>query len=443
MRSLRSVSPWTGVSGSPDTRRPGASSPPGTGGSTGPSAAAPRVLLLAAPAGPGGGVDRYVSAVEEALLDGGATLTRLNHPPATDPGTGGQLAARVDFARRAAGTARRLGRLDALVAGRPDLVKPAASAASLSGARRVPVLCYGADIWRMPPADRALLTRHPLLCPVTISSFSAGALAGLGLARLLPPGVPSAWRTALLAEGARRRPHTPVPTVLSVFPLAAWADKGLGALVEALAVVRAELGPVRLVVAGHGPAPGALHELLSATPDAELHESPPDEALARLYATADLFALCTRTRPTGPRPCGEGYGLVLLEAQLAGCAVVGPAFGGSRDAYQEGVTGMTPVDESPGALADILVGLLRDRARLTRTGRRGAEWAESVTRPEDHRRAVFQVLLDRPPAPPDPAAPASGAAPSSGSTPPPPEPRPALDRPRTLPAASGGWPTRE
>ncbi|MBL7489127.1 glycosyl transferase family 1, partial [Frankia sp. AgW1.1] len=78
MRSLRSVSPWTGVSGSPDTRRPGASSPPGTAGSAGPSAGAPRVLLLAAPDGTGGGVDRYVAAVEEALIAGGAALTRLN-----------------------------------------------------------------------------------------------------------------------------------------------------------------------------------------------------------------------------------------------------------------------------------------------------------------------------------------------------------------------------
>jgi len=440
VHSLRSVSPWAGVSGSPDVGRPGASSLPGPAWSGPPAGAAPRVLLLAT--ADSGGIGRYVDAVDEALRAGGATLIRLDQPRPAEPG-GGQLAARVDFARRAAGAARRLGRLDALVAGHPELLKAAAGAASLGGARRVPVLCYGADIWRMPSADRALLARHPLLRPVTVSSFSAGALAALGPARLLPPGVPAAWRATLLAEGARRRPHTPVPTVLSVFPLAAWADKGLEVLATALAAVRAQIGPVRLVVAGRGPAPGALHELLSATPDAELTESPDDDALARLYATADLFALCTRTRTAGPRPCGEGYGTVLLEAQLAGCAVVGPAFGGSRDAYQEGVTGVTPVDESAEGLADVLVGLLRDRARLTRTGRRGAEWAESITRPEDHCRAVFQTLLDRVPAPlPDPGVPAAAAAPPAPTPAPPPEQRaPTTDRPRTLPAASGNWPT--
>ncbi|OHV40701.1 glycosyl transferase family 1 [Pseudofrankia sp. EUN1h] len=454
---------------------PGSSLPPGSGGTP----ETPRVLLLTAQAGPG--VDRYVAAVEEALLAGGATLTRLDLPSAgladsidrpetaarpaeperrgllarradllartpfgagvgPQPGTGAQLAARVDVARRAAGAARRFGHLDALVAGHPSLIKTAAGAASLGGARRVPVLCYGADIWRIPPTDRALLARHPLIYPVTVSSFCAGALAGTRLARLLPPGVPARWRAALLAEGGRRRPHPPVPTVLSVFPLAAWADKGLPTLLAALEVTRAELGPVRLVVAGRGPAPGALLELMSATPDAELHESPEDETLARLYATADLYALCTRTRTGGTRPCGEGYGLTLLEAQLAGCAVVGPAHGGSRDAYQEGVTGVTPVDESPRALADVLVGLLRDRARLTRTGRRGAEWAELVTRPDDHLRAVFQTLLGGPPTVPPgpPAAAAVAAAVQNGSAPP--DQRTAPDRPRTLPAASLAWP---
>jgi phosphatidyl-myo-inositol dimannoside synthase len=414
VRSLRSVSPWTGVPGFPDARHPWASGPPDGAASGARGIGAPRVLLLTAATEPAGGVERYVDAVEESLLAGGATLTRLDNPAAVGqqlPGRpGGQLATEVTFARRAVAAARRLGRLDALVAGHPALVRTAATAASFGGVGRVPVLCYGADIWRMPRPDRALLGRHPLLTPVTVSSFSAGALAELGPARLLPPRLPSVWRAALLTEGGRRRPLTPVPTVLSVFPLAGWADKGVETLVTAIAAVRAELGPVRLVVAGRGPAPGALHELLSATPDTELHESPADDLLARLYATADLFALCTRTRPTGARPCGEGYGTVLLEAQLAGCAVVGPAFGGSRDAYQEGVTGLTPADESARALAEALRDLLSDRARLTRIGRRGAEWTESVTRPADHVEAVFRTLLDRAPTTPtDPRAPATAA----------------------------------
>jgi len=121
------------------------------------------------------------------------------------------------------------------------------------------------------------------------------------------------------------------------------------------------------------------------------------EAHGPAHATADLFVLCTRTRSSGSQPSGEGYGIVLLEAQLAGCAVIGPAYGGSRDAYQDGVTGQTPVDESAEALADVLRSMLADRARLARTGRRAAEWAEAATRPDDYARLVLTSLTGRPP----------------------------------------------
>ena len=75
-----------------------------------------------------------------------------------------------------------------------------------------------------------------------------------------------------------------------------------------------------------------------------------DHDLAAQFAASDLFVLASRTR-SGRRPCGEGFGLVLLEAQVAGTAVVGPAHGGSPDAYLDGVTGATPRDESAAALA--------------------------------------------------------------------------------------------
>jgi len=188
-----------------------------------------------------------------------------------------------------------------------------------------------------------------------------------------------------------------VPTLLSVFRLDDWVGKGAAVLLEAVESARAAIGPIKLVLAGRGPAPGALHELVSAHPDTELHESPTDAALARLYAAADLFVLCTRTRSHGPGKSGEGYGIVLVEAQLAGCAVVGPASGGSRDAYQDGVTGQTPTDESAAALENVLLTMLADRARLARIGRRSAEWAEAATRPEDYTRAVFMTLTGRRP----------------------------------------------
>ena len=51
-----------------------------------------------------------------------------------------------------------------------------------------------------------------------------------------------------------------------------------------------------------------------------------DQELADELAAADIFVLATRTR-SGRNAYGESFGLVLLEAQVAGTVVVGPAFG--------------------------------------------------------------------------------------------------------------------
>ena len=356
----------------------------------------PRVLLLSPSRGLGGGIERYLTTVEETLRAGGADIVRVDM---LEPEAELSLATRARFLLRVLDAARRFGRADSVIAAHANLIPVAAAATRVTHAPLGPVLFYGTDIWGMRWTDRAILRTDPRLRPVTISSYSAGALSRVGLAPILAPGISPAWRTALLAEARRRRPLSPVPTVLSVFRLDDWVGKGAAVLLEAVESARAAVGPIRLVLAGRGPAPGALHELVSAHPDTELHESPTDEALARFYATADLFVLCTRTRSRGPGQSGEGYGIVLLEAQLAGCAVVGPASGGSHDAYQDGVTGQTPTDESAGALEIVLRAMLTDRARLTRIGRRAADWAEAATRPEDYTRAVFSTLTGRlPPA---------------------------------------------
>jgi glycosyltransferase involved in cell wall biosynthesis len=219
------------------------------------------------------------------------------------------------------------------------------------------------------------------------------------VAPVLRPGIATSWRATLLAVGSRRPAPGPVPTLLSVFRLNSrdWEGKGLRELLSALPVVRERIGPVRLVVAGSGPASDEVHRLVDLDEAVELVESPDDAALARLYATADLFVLCTRTRP--PRS-GEGYGIVLVEAQLAGCPVVGPVSGGAHDAYLDGVTGATPADESPAALAAVLVDLLADPARLARMRRQAAEWARLATEPEEHLRLLFSTVLGAAPATP-------------------------------------------
>lgn len=90
---------------------------------------------------------------------------------------------------------------------------------------------------------------------------------------------------------------------------------------------------------------------------------------------------------------GEGFGLVLLEAQATSTPVIGPAYGGSREACADGVTGTAPADESAGALAAFLHDLLKEPDRLTWIGGRAAEWARQAFDPERYPPLAVQRLL--------------------------------------------------
>jgi phosphatidylinositol alpha-1,6-mannosyltransferase len=78
---------------------------------------------------------------------------------------------------------------------------------------------------------------------------------------------------------------------------------------------------------------------------------------------------------------------------VAGTAVVGPAYGGSPDAYLDGVTGATPRDESVAALADVLDGLTRRPDLLSAMGARGASWARERFAPGSYAALAVDRLL--------------------------------------------------
>jgi hypothetical protein len=78
---------------------------------------------------------------------------------------------------------------------------------------------------------------------------------------------------------------------------------------------------------------------------------------------------------------------------VAGTAVIGPAHGGSPDAYQDGVTGATPRDEGVPALTEVLAGLTRQPDRLADMGARGASWARASFAPERYASLTVSRLL--------------------------------------------------
>jgi glycosyltransferase involved in cell wall biosynthesis len=76
----------------------------------------------------------------------------------------------------------------------------------------------------------------------------------------------------------------------------------------------------------------------------------------------------------------EGFGIVFLEAALAGRPAIGGRSGGTADAIDEDVTGLLVDPEEPGALTQAIRRLLNDPDLRQRFGRAGEEMARKTYR---------------------------------------------------------------
>jgi phosphatidyl-myo-inositol dimannoside synthase len=362
---------------------------PAGGGATG--AGAPGrpdpVLLLAPSRGRGGGIERYVQTVQAAFTDRGVAHQRLD---LARPGLAGH---RVLFGEAAAALAGAAGPARVIV-GHRALLPVASLLARARPVRGISVICHGSDVWGSRSRPRwqleGWLMRRANVRIVAVSSFTAGALFPGGQATILPPGLSGTWFRELTAAAAADRALRAGVGLMTAFRLGEWREKGLPQLTEAITAL--DRADVRLTVCGSGEPPADLVYHAGRYPWCSLRPGLADHELAAQFAAADLFVLATRTR-SGRRPCGEGFGLVLLEAQVAGTAVVGPAHGGSPDAYLEEVTGATPRDESTAALAAVLGGLVRQPGRLGEMGARGGAWARERFAPDRYAALAVDRLL--------------------------------------------------
>jgi phosphatidylinositol alpha-1,6-mannosyltransferase len=350
-------------------------------------AAACHALLLAPSQGLGGGIERYVETIAAAFADQGVACRRLDLARSGPGGHRALLAAAAGVLAAAAQPAR-------LIVAHPALLPVAALLARKRLVRGISVICHGSDVWGRRSGPRwqleNWLMRRRDVRIVAVSSFTAGALFPGAQATILPPGVSSTWFGELVTAAAARRPPRGDLELTTAFRLGDWRDKGLPQLTAAVAALRR--ADVRLTVCGSGTPPTDLLDHIGGHPWCRVRPGLTDRELAAQLALSDLFVLATRTR-SGRLPCGEGFGLVLLEAQLAGTAVVGPAYGGSPDAYLDGVTGATPRDESVAALAQVLDALAREPDRLSVMGARGAAWARERFGPDQYGALAVDRLL--------------------------------------------------
>lgn len=147
------------------------------------------------------------------------------------------------------------------------------------------------------------------------------------------------------------RPRAP----LILFVGRNFVPKGGLDLLEAFARVRREQPTARLALVSSR-APAAL------PPGVTFHGLLGKEALARLYATASVFALPTYR---------EAFGLSFLEAMSFGLPAIGSRVEAIPEIIAHGETGLLVPPGDAAALADALSTLLADPARARRMGAAG------------------------------------------------------------------------
>src|SRR5664280_1387543 len=192
-----------------------------------------------------------------------------------------------------------------------------------------------------------------------------------------------ALRQAALDEQAARGQAKPADAVDVLYAGRITREKGADLLADAFLLARAQDPRLRLVLVGGGPEEQRLRERVG--DGAVFRGWLEGDALARAYASADVFLFASRT---------DTFGQVVLEAQASGLPVVAVAEGGPLSLIEDRVSGrLCPADERALAAAVLeLAGSAALRRRIARAGLasvRERTWERALRRLGDgYRRAL-------------------------------------------------------
>jgi len=145
--------------------------------------------------------------------------------------------------------------------------------------------------------------------------------------------------------------------------------KGAMYLLKAYATIKARHPDTRLIIVGRGPQIGDLRRFVHSQRIGDVFFAGriDDTDKARFYKTADIFV--------APSTGQESFGIVLLEAMAAGCAVVASDIHGYKRVVQRNVSGLLVEPKDPDAIAEALERLIADPELRRRLGDAGARRA--------------------------------------------------------------------
>jgi len=172
------------------------------------------------------------------------------------------------------------------------------------------------------------------------------------------------------------------------------AEKGVGDLLDAIAMVRTDLPDVTALIVGDGPDRKKFEreaEQLGIRGMVTFTGWLPSDQVQCHLAAADIFV-----GPSQPALDGtvEAQGIAFIEAMLAGLPVVATAIGGIGDVVHHNRTGLMVAARAPGEVAQAVRQLATDKAMADRLGSEGRRQANL-----NHTRAVsasrFAALYER------------------------------------------------
>ncbi|HXG08814.1 MAG TPA: glycosyltransferase family 4 protein [Gemmataceae bacterium] len=196
----------------------------------------------------------------------------------------------------------------------------------------------------------------------------------------------SPGRVHLLHPGVDTTRFVPAPRDPAVRAQLGWGDrrvvltvgrlqkrKGHDMMIRALAAIRRTVPDILYAIVGDGEERDSLQELagrLGLSGHVQFLGELDDEGLLRCYQQCDLFVLPNRDINGDI----EGFGIVLVEAQACGKAVVAGASGGTAETMCIPETGQVVPCEGPELLAELVAELLADPERRARMGEAGRRW---------------------------------------------------------------------
>lgn len=266
----------------------------------------------------------------------------------------------------------------------------------------VVVVTYGEEVTMYSRGGRmrsmllsVLRGADAITCLTNDSATEISGLAGIPPAAItvLPPPADTAITTVqpasveALRDKYNLNDRRVLLTVSRLVP-----RKGIDVTLRALAQVRDEFPDVFYLIVGEGPYRTELEKLTS-----DLHLTHivifagphPPPLNYPFYHLCEIFLMPNRIMPDGER---EGYGIVFVEAALAGKPVIGGRTGGAFDAIVDKETGILVDPNDPAEIATAIRTLLNDNVLARSMGEAGKMKALRTNTTEITRQRFLQVV---------------------------------------------------